>query len=193
MAKTIQRIHRLLAVVIILAVFFYTAIDTFPSMASPITGFVPGTVQLSIASATTITMPNATIDFGTMQVNETNETRDNAPYPFIVQNDGNVPVNVTVKATNLFQNYTNPTTNFQVACGNYTVGGNMTGYNCTTLSNTTYLPVRPSTENAALIVYNLTWEDTKDKARLDFNVSIGPAEVSGAKSSTVTVSGVISA
>ena len=86
-----------------------------------ITGAATGTTQVNVGQVAAISLIVQTVDFGTMVVNENNNTVDDSPFPFTVQNDGNLDVNVTINATALWDQYPhNETTNqsYQFKCGN---------------------------------------------------------------------------
>lgn len=181
--------YRLIAVLIVLALILGVSSEiVLFYVTPPITGFAAGTTTVTVATSTAITLPVSTVAFGTMSSGETNDTKDDAPPPFQVQNDGNVPVNISIRATNLFSSANpNPTAFFRYACGNIT-----TEFNCTPLSQLTYANIPANTSTAALAVFNLTYEDTKDLVEIDINVTIASNETAGAKSSSVSIEAVAS-
>jgi hypothetical protein len=185
MAKPFLVSYRLIAVLVILGLI----IGVFTGYVTPITGFATGTTTITIATATGITLQNSTIAMGTLSQGATNDTTDDSPGPFVVQNDGNIHINATIKATDLFNNSNPvPTMFFQYKCGNYT---SERQYNCTNAwSRTAWNDTPRYTGSGAMVIANLSWEDPGDQAEIDINVTAPSNESGGAKSATVVVDAV---
>ena len=66
----------------------------------------------------TISLPNNTISFGSLEWNATNDTIDDNPLPFLLQNDGNCMLNVSINATDLWTSVSNPTDYFKYKIDN---------------------------------------------------------------------------
>lgn len=77
----------ILVLIIILSGFFLQSI----------TGLVTGTAQVEVTGVAQISLPTSTVNFGQISTGATNNTTDNNPAPFIIQNDGNVKVNVSIE------------------------------------------------------------------------------------------------
>jgi predicted regulator of Ras-like GTPase activity (Roadblock/LC7/MglB family) len=80
----------------------------------------------TLSSLVSITFTQNNSDFGLMQLGQTNSTEDNSPNPLVLQNDGNVKVNVSFYAqTPLFERAALPSPSFQArireAIGNYSM------------------------------------------------------------------------
>ncbi|MBU0760849.1 MAG: right-handed parallel beta-helix repeat-containing protein [Nanoarchaeota archaeon] len=69
--------------------------------------------RINITSFVDITLLNAGIDFGSMGVGDSDDTDDDIPLPFLLENSGNVFVNVTVNASDLWASEWNPTDKYQ--------------------------------------------------------------------------------
>lgn len=144
-----------------------------------VTGMVTGTATVNVANVTTISMTVSTVAFDSMALGESNDTTDDSPPPFVVQNDGNVHLNITIGAEDLWTSDANPTNNFQSMCGD-------TGeWSCASGSNTSFAAI-PVTGSPGRIIAYLPWADAEDTAQIEINVTVPSAEGGGSKSSTVT-------
>jgi hypothetical protein len=147
-----------------------------------ITGAATGYANVTVATTVAISLQVTDVNFGSMQVNENNDTSDSSPPPFEVRNDGNVNVNVSVYATDLWNatGYQNPTPNYLGKCRdkdtNACGAGSVTVYTqMANTTNTTWYPIRELRFPAAF-----------DEAYFDINVTVPIEESPGPKSSTVT-------
>src|SRR3989344_1133259 len=99
--------NNLLASLIIITVLFSLInvvlnFDLLKPFGFSITGFATGTTQANVPSAVAISVPNATVNFGSMSIGTTNNTNNFVVQPFLLQNDGSIGVNVTMYATDLW-------------------------------------------------------------------------------------------
>ncbi|NQU79470.1 LamG domain-containing protein [Candidatus Woesearchaeota archaeon] len=124
------------------------------------------------------------VDFGNMDLGDSDNTIDDSPYPFVLENQGTVfaqIINVTANAS-LWSSEPSPTDHFQIRAGDHEVGSiNLTG------SATTWVNV--STLNLT-IIDRLNYSDANDEARLDLSIIVPSAETSGEKSVLMTFYGV---
>jgi len=152
---------------------------------SGITGAATGFTNVTVGQVAAISLTVNTVDFGTMNVGDNNDTVDNSPIPFRVQNDGNVNVNVTINATALWTqdtyNVTGP--NYQFKCGN------STEWDCPEGSPEAAFVNMPVSSAAILAVANLPFPSARDLMDVEINVTVPPAETAGVKSSVVTFTG----
>ena len=142
-------------------------------------GLVTGTTQLNVTTSIAISLPTNTVDFGQMTNLQSNDTTNNNPPPFRIQNDGNLKVNVTINATDLFSTDANPTANYRFYASASTEG---TCYDAS--ASTTSWTNMPSTATHFLGYLNYT--DACDLAEIEIDVTVPGTEPAGAKSSTVT-------
>ena len=151
-----------------------------------ITGRVTGTTSATVDNVTTITLTTSSVDFGTVNNGDTDNTTDDSPAPFVVQNDGTVAVNLTIRATDLFDQAANPSANYK-----YMVADTGEG-NCyiTAQSITTYTNMPNNTiATAPMFMSNLNYTDSCDSAEIDILITVPGDEQAGVKTSTVTVTG----
>ncbi len=206
--------YALAALAIVVALLAGAAVNLASFYGAPITGYASGFVYINVSCSTSITLVNSTVTFGAIAAGATNNTRDTFPPALYVRNDGNVPVNISIRATSIFTSIPNPTIFFGYACGNTTehtctcvlntIGANFTlspDLGCNTTSNAqntlngtgqngtqiTFSAIPLNTLPAALVQYNFTFNDTNDELEIDINISIPSNESAGAKESNVTV------
>jgi len=169
----------LVIVVLVLSIVsVYSTMGSRPT--TSITGMATGTTSVAVPAQVVISLPVNSIDFGNMNINDVNDTLDDSPAPFQVQNDESVDVNITVEATDLWSgtNGACPTSFYQFACGSGEVA-------CGTGSITTFTNI-PPTGSPTLAIANLGYTDSADQVELDIKVTVPSDEPAGAKSSTIT-------
>ena len=137
--------------------------------------------MLNVSSLISINLTNKFINFSSMIKNEENDTTDDNPLPFVIENDGNDFVNVTVNATNLWNTVLNPSTYYQYSVNNTP---ELYSFNWT-LSKTswTFVPDILTLERA---VVHLNWSNETDSAEVDIYVKAPIDEGAGTKSSLIT-------
>lgn len=142
-----------------------------------------GTANVTIPSLTYISLPVATIDFGSLEVTETSDTSDGAPAPFQLQNDGTVNVNVTIGASDLFSSTGNPTSNYQFK-SRINEADAVVNSTKDLITNYANMPV---TGSPTRVVSNLKFPNAYDNVYIDINVTIPSDESAGAKGSIITL------
>lgn len=135
--------------------------------------------NFTIDSLRRIVLIRDSVSFGTMEALVTNDTIDNAPLPFLIENDGNIFVNLSINATNLWESQSNPSDYYQFAAGVNESGSFNTGTSTTTFTQ------MPITQTEFLI--NLNWSFASDTAELDINITPPQADGGGIRNSTVLV------
>jgi hypothetical protein len=141
-----------------------------------------GPYIVNISSEIIITLINNSVDFGDISLSGTNDTVDNSPLPFLIQNDGNAFVNITIQGTNLWSGTANPTSSYQYAIANYSYENASYSELLSIISFTNM----PASGSPTLAIALLNYTNTTDTAEIDINVSVPADEISGVKSSTVT-------
>ena len=140
------------------------------------------TGTFTISSLVSISLTQSSIDFGSMSSGSSNDTAGNTPTPFNVRNDGNVKVNLTINATNMWSASANPSSNYMYAANNSSEGVTYNGV----CSDTAWTNM-PAYNAPRLFLCFLEWLDAKDEANIDIAVTVPTEEQNGAKSSTVTI------
>ena len=137
---------------------------------------------LNISSLITISLPNNSVQFSDINFQGTNDTSNNAPLPFLIQNDGNAFVNITIQATSLWNTVLNPTAYYQFKIDNYTLENYsfIWGKSVTTYTNI------PFTGSPLMSIAELNYTNATDTAEIDVNITVPFDEGSGVRSSTIT-------
>ncbi len=184
--------NNVLAVLVVIAIVISLAgIATTLNLLGQVpvlTGGVTGVTQATVAAAITISLPVNTVNFGTMNVGDTDNTTDLSPYPFVVRNDGSVDVNVTVNATQLWSGTgaTGTSTYYQfLSAENET--GSVFNSSIDLVTDWTNMPIASP---AVKLVDRLKFTDANDEVRAHIKVTVPLDEPAGAKSSTVTFTSV---
>jgi len=138
------------------------------------------TRNISIQSLVSVSLPNSTVEFGSIADLQTNDTSDNSPRPFLIQNDGNVPLNVTINASNLWVTQTNPSTSYQFKTANNTLENGSFNW-AQSITTYTNMPISPT-----LCVARLNYTDATDTAEIDINITVPTDEGAGLKRSYVS-------
>lgn len=110
---------------------------------------------------------------------EGNDTSDDSPLPLLVENKGNIFVNISINATDPWSSQPNPSQYYQFKMRENESNAFNTGTSIMTYTN------MPAVLTAAL--YELNWSDASDTFQIDINITGPIGEVSGSKNSTITV------
>lgn len=124
---------------------------------------------------------NNTVNFNTLTIGTSNDTTTNNPAPFVIQNDGNVNVNVSIYALAsdpLWDAATLNTSYFQFKVDNFTSENNSFKWGLLQWTNVS--------SSAILAVGNLSYIDSNDSAEVDIKITVPYGELIGDKSSTLT-------
>jgi len=136
---------------------------------------------LNISALVSIATVNSSVEFGDISIQGTNDTTDNSPLPFLIDNDGNSFVNITVEATDLWDTEANPTAYYQFKVDNYSAENFSFNWGS---SITTWTNMYATASD--VIIGDLNYTNATDTAEVDINVTVPPNEGAGVRSSTVT-------
>ncbi|MBN1503087.1 LamG domain-containing protein [Candidatus Woesearchaeota archaeon] len=136
--------------------------------------------NFTVDSLVSITLINSSVDFGLVSMNTTDNTSDDSPYPLTIENNGNVEVNVTMNATQLWSSQALNTQYFQYKADNSSEQGSI-DYDS---SQNTWAYVQDGTPIKVFAYLN--WTDSKDLAETDILVLVPLPESPGEKKSTLT-------
>ena len=135
--------------------------------------------KLEIQSEVIISLPVDNVNFGSLTMDATDNTTDNSPLPFEIQNDGNCLLNISLNATDLWASIFGSSSYYQYKFDNKT--GEAGSFNWAQ-TQTDWAQVPNSTQ---LAMVELNWSDATDSAEIDLLVSVPPQELAGDKSSTL--------
>ena len=198
--------NQLLTILVILAVIFSVSgflISLSKIKTMEITGLATtqtGAVNVSATSAQDITLIVNQVNFGSLGAGSTNNTLDEAPLPFQLQNDGNVCVNITIERTqtswitgsvqggNLSRNNNtmfNTTCSTPLKCRTGHRADNGTGAGPYELNlNTTWLNITQG--HALKAIVGLNFSDASDDAEVEILVHVPADEAAGNKNTSIT-------
>jgi len=136
--------------------------------------------QLNISTLVDISLLVSGVDFGSLAVLEIDDTVDDSPPPFVVQNNGNAKVHVNISATALWTSVAFPSVYYQYKIDNVTTELNSFNWSgsVTTYTNMPELNVTS--------IWQLGYIDTNDSAETDILIQVPPNEPPGSRNSTVT-------
>ncbi len=126
---------------------------------------------------------NESIDFGSMNLSETKNTTSDEPYPFVLQNMGNVLVNVTFGVTGAF--WDSALASLDTRFMQFKAD-NRTTPNAFDFSNSQTTWMNLSTENKTL-VKELNYSDSNDEVVVDILIRVPEDEPVGSKSTTFVI------
>ncbi|MBI2451570.1 right-handed parallel beta-helix repeat-containing protein [Candidatus Pacearchaeota archaeon] len=137
---------------------------------------------IKINSFVAITLIRDLVEFGPIDFKAWNDTSDDSPLPFLLENIGNVFVNITGGATSLWQTIANPSQYYQFKIDNNTLANKSFNWFS---SRTTYTNM-PSNATPIFAIAELNYTDATNTAEIDINITVPPNEGSGVRSSTIT-------
>ncbi len=126
--------HKNIAFVVVIAIFLLAAFTFTSVQKSLITGAPTGVTYVNVTTLVQITMVNDTVAMGRLQPGGSNNTLTpvNAmPGPFVINNSGNVDVNLTISASTLFPSFASASRFYQIRCANASSASTPWGANCT--------------------------------------------------------------
>ena len=140
--------------------------------------------NFTVESLVEISLTTDGINFGTKGLGEKNDTTDDNPYPFVLQNDGNCLINVSLNATDLFSgtptggmdNYQFKVDNVSVEPGSFNWGQSVTEWYGL-----------PPAGKLPVAISDLKYEHATDSAQIEIDFTIPEDELPGNKNSTITL------
>ena len=145
-------------------------------------GQIAGRANVTVTRTVGLYLNCSFLDFGEVAESASEDTYDHVPHPFVLENNGTAFVNVTVEATNLWEQAGNPTSNY---------GINVTDDNETNAISASggwvadWIPM-PATGAAADLMYCLNGSDNTDMVNVHINVTVPTSESGKEKTSIVT-------
>ena len=137
--------------------------------------------NFSIEPYLSITLIANATTFGDMSVDEENDTTNNAPQPFIVRNEGNYPVNISVNASALWNSVSLGTEYYKFKAGVY---NSITSFD-TSSSQASWANFTSSSQS---VIKELNYKSGNNTAEIEIYVKVPHQEGSGTRSSTIRVS-----
>jgi hypothetical protein len=138
--------------------------------------------NFTIDSVLTIELLNDTINFGSINITQTNDTSDDNPLPFLIENKGNCLINVTLNSTPLWTSIRANSDNYRYKVDNKTGESGAFDYELSDI-DWTQVPIYPNNKTA--IVY-FNWSNANDLVEIDLFVEVPENEPPGSKFSNIT-------
>ena len=137
---------------------------------------------INISALVDISLPVNEVNFNSINPLQSNDTSDDSPAPFVIQNDGNALVNISAKASDLWTSSSNPNNYYKFKADNKT--GESGAFNWL-LSAIDWIQM-PNITGAVIGIAELNWSDSKDSAEVDVYIDTPQDEAPSQRNSTVT-------
>ncbi len=135
------------------------------------------TWNFTVLSVISATLVQDTVSFGTMSQLEEKDTLSGDPAPFIIENNGNVKLNISINATNIHEQAPNPSEYYM-----YGVAENEADSYEIALTSWTNFTLNPLES-----IFGLKYKDASDSAKIHLKIKVPSGEHAGNKTSTITV------
>ncbi|MBW2984271.1 hypothetical protein KY361_04100 [Candidatus Woesearchaeota archaeon] len=135
----------------------------------------------TLESYAAISLITDTVNFYTVIPSYTDNTTDNNPPPFLLENQGNIDLNITLTGTRMFTKGTFPGDNFQ-----FKIDANESNSFDYSPSTTDWTNI--TNESSRVDIVSLDWHDISDTSEGDILIRVPDDEPPGARNSTVTFS-----
>jgi hypothetical protein len=135
----------------------------------------------SLYTSKSISFTIDNVDFKSLGPDQMNDTTDDSPSPFVLRNDGNIDINISINTSaSPFSTETLNKKYFQAKTSDYEASTikDIPG------SQTSWMNL---TDTATDFIKEMDWEDDNDEVRIDINVTIPNKEPVGAKKATLTL------
>lgn len=143
--------------------------------------------KINVTAVIDIALPTNSVNFGQISFQGSNDTTSNYPNPFVVRNDGNSFINISVSATSLWNTIANPNNYYKYKADNVS-GENRSFDSARSIIAFNPMPLTGSGSNVS--ISKLNYSDATDSAELDIFVQVPSSnEGSSVRSSTVTFTG----
>jgi hypothetical protein len=139
------------------------------------------TWNFSIEPYRDIEIYSSDIYFGTLTPDSSNDTTDDSPQPIKIRNKGNIPVNISINGTTLWNTQALGTQYYQYKAGN--ISTELFSFEWKN-SKTTWQNVSAA---ESIAIADLQYQDSYDEARIDINVKVPSLEPPGTKNSTINI------
>jgi len=126
-------------------------------------------------------LPTDKVSFGELAYLGSNDTTDNLPPPFVIQNDGNSLIDINISAGDLWQEASNPSEYFRLKADNVTGEGGSFDWGASSVTWTNMPAV-----NNSIMISSLNHSASLDSVEIDIYVEGPPNEPPNTRNTTVT-------
>ena len=137
--------------------------------------------NFTVQSLLSLVLINNSVNFSYSDLGTQNDTDDNQPFPFKLENNGNLPINISITSTRLF---ISETTDYPTNKYRFKIRVNETNAFDTSLSNMSYINF--SSVALGKNIADLNWTNGSDDAYVDVNITVPLDEPAGLRNATVT-------
>lgn len=142
-----------------------------------------GEWNFSISTEVIISLPDSTINFGSKNIGDTDDTTDDTPSPLTVQNDGNCHIDINLSSDNLlWDTLPAASSNYRYKIDNSSEAGSFNW--SSSVTDWTNIPV---SNNTVISWFNHT--DATDLAEVDILIDVPLDEPTGDKNSMLQFTG----
>jgi len=135
--------------------------------------------NITINSYVSLNLSTSTVNFGNVDLGQSDDTTDDSPNPIVLDNDGNVVINISIYAEDdLWESASNPTDKFQFKVDNSTELNSFSWAK----SATNYTNFSTTAVDA---VINLDYHDANDSAEIELKIEVPTDEPLGTRSSKI--------
>lgn len=175
---------RALGILLIIGAFTFAAVWVLLGNppAQRATGLAAGVTTLNVSTAVLISLPQNVVDFGTTVQGSSNNTTDDMPPPFTVRNDGNILLDISVKANSfLFSGFGsgNNTDTFRFMAGNVSTEPNTFNWSGSITSFTNF------TDTAQTVISAMNFSNSSDETEVEVLINVPTDEPAGNKTADV--------
>jgi len=152
-----------------------------------LTGQATGVTNVTVYTTSAISTVLDNVYLGNLTIGDSNSTQNGTINDgFQVQNDGNVPLNISMSATNLFSSAANPSSYYLFLVSD---AGNGTNNESVWIESGTILVWTNVPATNTQIIEALNDSEGWDIVEVDINITVPVSETAGLKESTVTFTG----
>lgn len=139
-----------------------------------------GVWNITVNSLLDLRAANSLVNFGSIGASEMDNTSDNSPLPFLLENNGNSLINVSINSTQLFLQAPLPSSNYRFKIDNYS--GETGAFNwLTSLFDWTDMP-----SGMISAIDSLKYQNATDTAEVDILINVPSDELAGSKQANIT-------
>ena len=143
-----------------------------------VTGNWSSVYNFTLLAVTSCSLPTSSFNFGSMEIRQKDNTTDNSPPPLLIQNDGNLQLNISINASSLFNSTSKVDSDYQ-----FKIDINESSAFASALNNT-WINLTTTRINA---ITNLYYPNTADAAEIEILITVPGDEAPGSKNSTITI------
>lgn len=127
-----------------------------------------------------VSLPNDEISFGSLDYLASNDTSDNSPAPLTIKNDGNVKINISASASQMWDVKDNDSEYYKVKVDNRSGFSNAFKW-----ISSAFDWLNMSITGQVFLIDSLEYHDSQDSAEIDIYLEVPPNEGPGLKNSTI--------